>query len=62
MMFPTPVLEDVNTIYGENAAKIRMRTDETTEAQPQERLGKGSTDTPGIGRQGTFSGEGTLFS
>ncbi|GAK50298.1 GTP-binding protein engA [Candidatus Moduliflexus flocculans] len=38
-----------NSIYGENVAKVSMRTDETTEMQSREKFGIDFTDTPGIG-------------
>ncbi len=37
-----------NAIYGEKVATVSIRTDETQEAQTQERFGKDCTDTPGI--------------
>ena len=43
-----------NAIYGDNVAKVSMRTDETVEAFSRERFGIDFTDTPGVGT-GKFS-------
>ncbi|MCU0693912.1 MAG: 50S ribosome-binding GTPase [Polyangiaceae bacterium] len=48
-----------NAIYGEQLARVSMKTDETTAVQTAERFGVDFTDTPGIGT-GAFSFEKVL--